>query len=226
MTNIKTLDIIKSLEMLSDDEAIAIMEDRAPSSDLPETDQAALSFTQRLLDDSNNVEDIHSAQNDNVVEYFTRQQPWMKMAAALMLGVLISTLVDTGMRTGESGFSSTSANVVFLETTRSVNTSDLPVVSISGEDPWITLIAYPDFTEADLLRVFVERAQEVGAGSPGQQGQRWAVILEQTSSIGTQDSIVVNVNSKLFTAGVHRLRIESEAGGRKTGSTQVSFLVR
>lgn len=216
MTNPNHAEVRKSFGLPGDEEAIAIMEGRLPASDLPETHDQAAALARGLLDEKVGVEE---PRHGNVLELITRQ-PWMRMAAALVLGVSVSTLVTTRMQVAEEpGSSVASANVVVLEVYRSVET-EIPVVRVAEDEPWVSLVAYPDFDDADRIRVYVERA----AGD-AQLPQRWLPILEETVGVGTQDSIMVSIPSNALGSGFHRLRIESESNGTAVGTTSLQFQV-
>ncbi len=215
MTSPSSQDIRASLTELGDEEAIDIMEGRVlPSEEA--VDQAAQQFARRLLaePDSTPAEQVERA---TVVQLINRQ-PWMRMAAALMLGVLISSMLTTRTQFPDAGSSMASANVVYLEVVRSAST-EVPEVARDGE-PWVTLFAYPDFPEAELYRVYVERAQ----GSE-QQPASWLAVLEQRIPAGTRESLVVNLRSEDLEAGTYRLRIEAESEGVWLGSTNLPFRI-
>ena len=128
MANGNPGDIDKGLHGMSDRQAIDIMEGRARPHDAPEIEQAARAIAEGLQG-----EEIDDGAKEGgggvVVPIPTREkqpQPWMKMAAALLLGVIIAstvrvpTLLTSAERPGIS-----SANVVVLETYRGP-TADSP----------------------------------------------------------------------------------------------------
>jgi len=218
MTNPDPAEIGKSLKDLGDEEAIAIMEGRIPAEDRAGVDDAAHDVAQALLAEPTGDDHVASGEG-KVVELFSRQ-PWMKMAAAMVFGVFVATLFDSPVLDSsdeDSGIAS--ANVVFLEVYRSTSVSDPPVIRISDDEPWVTLIGYPDFTDADLLRIYIERA--VGLGPENE----WSPILEKVTSVGTQDSVVVNIQSGLLSTGLYRLRIESESNRNLVDSNRLEFRI-
>ena len=201
------IDIRESLVgPMSDEEAIAIMSGAIPASDPPEVDVAARQIFHGLLAETAVPAPV--------------RQPWMKMAAALMVGVLVTTLVNTRIQVADSGLdgvpSIASANVTYLEVTRSANAATLNVISITDE-PWVTLLADFDFPDAQRLHIYVERAVESGG--------EWEIILEQAAGVPTQGLLAVRLESDLLASGVHRLRIESEAAGQPLATIIVSFRV-
>lgn len=203
-----------------DEDDIAVMEGRLPASDQPEDWHSANAIRHGVESEPEQPEDATAAKpgGGNVVT-FPNRQPWMKMAAALMVGMMVTTLVNTRLQVGDSGGGSSgvaSANVATLDVYRGTENADLPVVRIT-DDPWITLIAYPDFTDAESLRVYIERE------STG--GEEWDLVLEQTVGVGTRDSMVLSIPSRDLARGVHRLRIESDVDDRRISTTTVKFSV-
>lgn len=213
-------DIRISLEPRDEDD-IAVMEGRLPASDQPEDRHSAKAILHGVESEPEEAEDVTEPEprGGNVVT-FPNRQPWMKMAAALMIGMMVTTVVNTRLQVGDNGAGGdlrvASANVAILEVYRGADDTDLPVVRIT-DDPWITLIAYPDFTDAESLQVYIERE------STG--GEEWDLVLEQTVGVGTRDSLVLSVPSRDLTRGVHRLRIESDVGDRRISGTNLKFSV-
>lgn len=141
------------------------------------------------------------------------------MAAALLVGVAITTVVNTRIQLPlDPGVSVASANVVYLETLRSSGAADLPTVETGNVGQWISLIAYPEFGEATRLRIALERAPGSGTGD-------WQPILERVTGVGTQSSVVVNVKSGQLQPGEHRLCIEPEASAVPVDPTVLRFQV-
>lgn len=197
------IDIEKSLNELSDEEAIAIMEGRNPAFDEPQLHAAAGRLAREVLKEP----DEQRTQTDgsgNVVRLIA-QQPWMRMAAALLIGVAATTvMIDQGrFNAADSNAEIASANVVYLEVFRSSDPGNLPVVEISEDEDWVALVAYPDFSEADQLHVYVERASEDGSTVI------WQPIVETSLNPGSRDTVVVNVRADLLVPGLYRLRVDS-----------------
>jgi hypothetical protein len=190
----------RSFDPLSEDDAIAIMEGREPAEDHPDLNQDALLIAQGLLSER---------ERGGVMPFvapFAARQPWMKMAAAMVLGVLVSTLVTVDIDVnGGSGIASSS--VVYLETYRGADSAELPVVRIGTDDPWLTLVAYPDHTNAQQLRISVERA--VGETT---SDDAWTQVLGTNTGTGNKDAVAVSVPAELLTPGTYRLLIEADSG--------------
>lgn len=207
------------LRELTDDEATAVMEGRLPAADSQSVDEAALRLAERLLDDPNGEPKRSGV--SRVVRLATAQ-PWMQMAASFVVGVLMTVVVIIPGEFTRGGASSVaSTNVVYLELSRSANPRDLPVVRVEPREPWVSLVAYPQFADADLLDVFVERAYDDGADPA-----RWTPLFEDVVGVGTQDSVVVNIPSSMLSTGTHRLRIESRRDGETLDSLVLPFVVR
>ncbi len=190
----------RSFDPLSEDAAIAIMEGREPAEDHPDLNQDALLIAQGLLSER---------ERGGVMPFvapFAARQPWMKMAAAMVLGVLVSTLVTVDIDVnGGSGIASSS--VVYLETYRGADSAELPVVRIGTDDPWLTLVAYPDHTNAQQLQISVERA--VGEAT---SDDTWTQVLGTNTGTGNKDAVAVSVPAELLTPGTYRLLIEADSG--------------
>jgi len=227
-------DIERSLaDEMTDEEAVEIMEGRVPTSERPDIQSGALAIARRLLaeevgalSEQPSTEPIafeRTGDRSSSVVELVKRQPWMRMAAALLLGVAVTTGVNVELQpTGAKGTPSTtvaSTNVIYLESTRGADVSDVPPVTL-GAEPWVSLLVYPDFGNADLLHVYVERA--IGQG-PGPEG--WSLVLEETTGAGLQDAMVVNVPAALLRPGLHRLRIETERDAQKVGSMSLPFRV-
>jgi len=208
-------DLEAAVSELSDEQAIAIMEGRAPARDTLETDAAVRDLAERLLSEPS---DAPAARRSGVIPLVT-QQPWMRMAAAMLLGVAVTTLVTTGARQSGQATSLASSDVVYLEVYRGA-AQDLPSVALPEADAWISLVAYPDFTDADSMQVHVER--RVGDETPDGS---WRSVFEDTIGVGSRDSVVVNLRSGLFQPGEYRLRIEARRDDRTTSSTTTGFLI-
>lgn len=208
MSNPDPTDIGKPLDVPSDEEAVAIMEGRLPAVDMPETDEAALAIARGLLAEPDEVSSRGAG--GKVVELFARQ-PWMRMAAAMVLGIAVATLISPTLDVARQNSGLASANVIYLDTVRGADSAQLPTIELGGE-PYVTLVAYPDFSDSRQLDVRVERA--VGPDeSPDTAIRRdqWVVVFETTTGVGNADSIVVNVAAAALQPGLHRLRIESES---------------
>ena len=128
--------------------------------------------------------------------------------------------MTTPLQVADTGTGSASASVVYLEVMRSSDVTDLPVIEVSDSEHWVSLVAYPDFSAADQLRVTVERA----SGSEP-DSDTWEVVLEDTIGTGLQDTVVVNVRTELLVPAVHRLRIESMQEGVATNTLTSMFRV-
>jgi len=199
------------LHGMSDREAIDIMEGRAPAHDSPQMEQEAIAIAEGLRD-----EDLDEDADKGGAGV---PQPLLKMAAALLLGVIITSAVTVPTLQTTAERQGVSTNVFVLETYRGAANDSLQTVSLAAADPWITLIAYPDTIGAERLRIFVERAAT-------EETLDWVVIMEDDAGVGTEDSVVVTVPAALFQAGIHRLRIDSEGANVKiTGSTSVMFRI-
>lgn len=222
MSNPNRDDIERSLvHEMKDEEALDIMEGRRPISEHPNVDLSARDLARELLKEPAAQGKTGGGSADVVVLF--KKQPWMRMAAALLLGVAVTTFVDTGIHTAnvtETPPSSlATANVVYLEVMRGAGKADAPTVRI-GKESWVSFLLYPDFTDADILRIFVERSI-----SDRQQMDTWTLVLEDVTGVGGQDSLVVNVSSKLLQPGIHRLRVDSEKDGQVVRSMDLQFSV-
>lgn len=208
MSNPDSIDTGRSLDVLDDDEAIAIMEGRLPPADGPETDAAALAIVRGLLDEPDATPVAGGpGGGGKVVELFARQ-PWMRMAAALVFGVVLATVFKLPGEPGQ-GAGLASGNVLYLETVRGVVDTTVPLVTV-GSDGYATLITYPGFGAASGVTVHVERAAAAGAPpAAALRADRWLPVLETTAGIGAEDTVVVNVAAAALQPGLHRLRIES-----------------
>jgi hypothetical protein len=83
----------------------------------------------------------------------------------------------------------------------------LPVVRIGADDPWLTLVAYPDHTNAQQLQISVERA--VGEAT---SDDAWTQVLGTNTGTGNKDAVAVSVPAELLTPGTYRLLIEADSG--------------
>jgi hypothetical protein len=204
---------------LDDEQALAIMEGRSPAVDETATDQAARQLAERLLRESES-EPASDVSGGNVVRLFANQ-PWMRMAAAMLLGILVTSLVTTRMEQTGRDSALASTDVVYLEVYRGAAAEDLPEVEMPLADRWISFVAYPDFTDADSLRVHIERKQtDLGGESI------WRTVYTDTLDAGLRDSVVINVRSGLFEPGEYRLRVESQRGDQTRSSMTSGFVVR
>lgn len=213
MSNPNRLDIEASLLDLSDDDAVSVMEGRLPSSDSPAVDEAAAALAKGLLAEP----DTRSSSGSGVVRFVSRQ-PWMRMAAAVVLGIAIANvLTPTDITMSPAGPSAavTSSNVLFLEAVRGSDT-DLPQITLAGDSDWITLIAFPSSIAADSYRVRLERTTDLAV----------AQLFEDTVGAGNDDSIVVNIPASTIEAGEYRLHVDSVIRGGIADSTVLGFQVQ
>jgi hypothetical protein len=225
MKNPDRLYVEKSLTELSDEQAVAIMEGRDPALDEPQLDDAARQFVRGILEEPN-APSSETGGGGNVVQLIVRQ-PWMKLAAAVMLGVGLSTLVRVPMQVADltPDSSVASANGVYLETTRSA-AADVPTIEIIDGEPWISFVAYPDFEGAQLLRLRVERARnQEGQSLATIRSGEWEVLVDAEAGLGTRDSVVVTVDADLLAPGYHRLSIVSDSGDVGSFETSYMFVV-
>lgn len=200
MSNPEPIDTGRSLEPLGDEEAIAIMEGRLPAVDRPETDEVALAIARGLL-----AEAEEPSTGAKVIELFTRQ-PWMRMAAAMVLGVAVASVMRTGPPDQLTGLAS--SNVTYLETVRSAGPEAVQSIVV-GSEPFVSLIAYPDFKGAERLDVLVERAVTPEQRSPeAARADEWVVVFEKTTSgVSSAETLVVNLATSSLHSGLHRLRV-------------------
>ena len=209
-------DIHKELDTMDDEEAIAVLEGRLPAQDSPAEQNAARMIADGLLAE-------RDLQGGGFQDTET-SQPWMKMAAALMMGVLVTSVFTVPTQVAERSSGTATANVVFLDTFRGSDDSMLPVVNIGEADSVVSLIAYPDFTDAQSLMVQIEQApSDFVIGSQTSDDTSWETIFSERTDIGTQDSVVVNVSSDLLEPGIYRLSVLSQSDTGITGTTSALF---
>jgi hypothetical protein len=226
MKNPDRIDIGTSLTELSDEEAVAIMEGRSRAADDQQLHDAARDLARGVLEEQGSPTSAPGG-GGNVVQLIVRQ-PWMRIAAAVVVGVGLGTLVRAPMEVANlsPATSVASANVVYLETTRSADPADVPTVKLIDGEPWVSFVAYPDFEGAEQLNVEIDRArtpqdQPLAAVRSGE----WEIVVSTAAGIGTKDSVVVTVDSALLISGYYRLRIVSASVGGSNFETSHMFLV-
>jgi hypothetical protein len=221
MSNRYPSDIGRSLDVPSDEEALDIMEGRLPAEDVRETDEAALAIARGLLTEP---DEASARGGGRMVELFTRQ-PWMRMAAAMVFGVAVATLMSPAGEDGGRGAGLASANVIYLDTVRGVDPAYVPTIEL-GDEPYVTLVAYPDFRETQRLGVHVERVAAPGEPLDAAiRADQWVTVFEATTGVGNADSVVVNVSADALQPGLHRLRIESASAAGAAPELVNLFLV-
>ncbi len=214
MSNYSKYDIAKSLPELSDEDAKAIMEGRVPMAETLETNEVAHELVVKALEDaldSNESAVEQSAQpteraSSSVVQLITGQ-PWMRMAAALVAGIALASIVSVPrapIDAPESAAALASTNVAYLEVMRSSGSIDVPVLEVSPSETWLTLIAYPNFADAEQMNIQVERALSTTGAEVS-----WQTVMEQTTGVGSRDSLVVTVPMASIENGLYRLRMDS-----------------
>ncbi len=218
--------IRKAFGPLSEQEALDVMEGRQPAADEPEVEAAAAAIFEGLLDDP----ELELEPEDRVPPSGSAQalpaQPWMKMAASLLIGVLLSGIVGSQLPTdsGAPEYGATT-DVITLTRLRSGGVDELDTIARPAAGTTVSLIAYPAFIDADEVQIALLRQQPSPAGDPPPQEPRWSSVFEQTMGPGTRDSVVVVVASEVLVPGIYKLRIESIRDGNTTAAEDLPFRV-
>jgi hypothetical protein len=229
MKRVDRLDVERAFVELSDEEAVALMEGRRPADDPPGTGEAAHQFAVDLLAASDQRPAPASDGGGSVAQLIVRQ-PWMRMAAAVAVGVVVGTMAraPTAPVPSASDESVVTTNVVYLEATRSARSEAMPRVAIRDGERWVTLIAYPDSAGTGTLSLQVERAKLQDEGlerlvDPGPDG--WEPLIDQTVGAGAHDSVALAVDAALLQPGYYRLRIIAGSESERPHESIFGFVV-
>lgn len=155
---------------------------------------------------------------------------WLANAASLTAGVgltLLALQFGGGDDPQTPGTGTVSASVHYLETVRS-STPQLLAVDMQPDEAWITLIAYPDYTDVDALDIRIAAYSGDPDGLFRAEETAWQTVWQQRSPPGNRDSLAITLPSTDLPPGIYRLTVEGVASNpaRATSIQRLLFEAR